>query len=212
LRGQAQLIALTLMVAVVLAMSLGLISIFNYHYSKLASERAKVASLSRLPAAVTVIPLYSESVEGGVWCHMVEVANIGTAQVTVWVAFAVGYVDETGYPRLDPSYDILRVTQVRVADGLLKMPQCPGEVPGFDVTGQTIRASSMYTVDGWRLDELGNPRDYTLKGFTRVTLKPGDSKTFYVVAEAGAGIWTLAFIVSYINERPVIVSLYKLPS
>jgi len=43
-------------------------------------------------------------------------------EVTVWVAFAVSYMDEMGYPRLDPSYDILRVTQVRVADGLLKVP------------------------------------------------------------------------------------------
>lgn len=213
--AQAQLIALVLMVAIVLTFSVGLLSFFNYHYSRIESERARVAYLSSIPASITVIPVYSGR-NGDIRCHIVEVMNTGSSALTVWAAFGGGYLDERGYPKLDPSHVILKAIIAKARDGILEIPECPGDLEGYHVT-DTLPISRIYTVDNWNLEELGNPRDYTLKGFTKLPLKPGESRTFYVVSNATPGTrgfesQTLVFIMGVYNDRFYLVATYKLPS
>lgn len=216
MRAQASLLALIIMMAVVLALGLSLIAFFNHHYSEISRERARIAYLAGIPASVTVIPVHSsevaEAMGGHTWCHIVEVANIGSTTLTVWIAFGGGYVDERGFPRLSRAHDIVEVVVVKTEEGLLELPQCPeGPVEGVDVTYNTLQATRVYTLDEWRLDELGNPRDYALKGFAKLTLRPGDSKTFYVKATTTERAWTLTILMGGFNNKLYIVGTYRLP-
>ena len=211
LRGQSPLIALILMISVVLAMSVGLVAFFNYQYSKVSSERARIEALSRIPANIAITPVYSESSGNENYCHMIEVTNIGSSQITFWIAFGVGYIDDRGYPRLTGD-DIQRVVIVKTVDGLLSLPQCPGDLPGQDVTSQSIQVTRVYTADEWNLAEIGNPPAYTLKGFTKITLNPRESKTLYIVAQTTGNAWTLALVMTMFNDKLYLVSLHKLPS
>ena len=211
MRGQAPLVALILMISVVLAMSIGLVAFFNYQYSKVSSERARMEALSRIPANIAITPVYSERSGNDVYCHMIEITNIGTSQTTVWVAFGVGYIDDRGYPRLVGG-DVQRVVVVKAVDGLLSLPGCPGDLPGQDVTNQMIQVTRVYTADEWNLAEIGNPTTYTLKGFTKITLNPRESKTLYVVAQSSRDTWTLTLLMTMFNDKLYLVSLHKLPS
>lgn len=216
MRAQASLIALVIMIAVVLALSLGFISFFNHHYLEMSRERARIAYLAGIPASITIIPVHSSGVVGPtgdrVWCHLVEVANIGSAELTIWVAFGGGYVDERGFPRLSQAHEVVEVVIVKIKEGFLEVPRCPeGSMEGVDVTYNTLQAMRVYTVDKWRLDELGNPPGYTFKGFTRLTLKPGESKTFYVKAASTEDTWTLAALISNFNNNLYMVGVYRLP-
>ncbi|MEM1873395.1 MAG: archaellin/type IV pilin N-terminal domain-containing protein [Acidilobaceae archaeon] len=193
-RGQSDVVAVVILVAVTLALGLALFAYAVSQQSWLASERARVSYLSLVSSSIDLVLVYASS-SGDQACMIVEVVNMGQSELYITIAVVPGALTETGASVSQGA--LARLAILKSVDGLIQVPPCPSqpEPPGW------IDLSRVATAEGYTLGEAGVPS--TLAPAASLLLKPGASRTLYV--EAPKGPVTIA-IIAYINNTPHLAS------
>lgn len=216
LRGQAEPVAAVIMIAIVLTLSVLLLSFFASQYSKVSEERARIDYINSLASTVDVLLVYSSSHGSSddiVTCHMVEVVNIGGARQTLWIGFS--WALEASEARIKLVESRASIYIVRGEEGIFKPPPCGTPTPPIGEligVGTLISTAKILTRDNLKLGEVsGSPNLYI--NYTSITLDPKESKTLYIqyTGRPQEG-YPLVIIMGSFNNKYYMVSYRILPS